>query len=497
MTSIDPSINVLEYADTVRQNIRKKLLKQNVLEQYFSNAPLARLMASMMTYSQKNISILDPGAGVGSLFAACVTQICNKRSLPDSIAITAYEIDNTLSHDLNGLFDKINEICNVLGIDFTCKLYKKDFINEYARGAISDRFTHAILNPPYKKINTISDMYAALRNVGLQTTNMYTAFIAISHNLLSNGGQMTFISPRSFCNGMYFYPFRSKFLESMSLRRIHLFDSRSSSFSDDGVLQENVIIHAKKNGTHRDLVISSSHSPKDNPIQRHVKSSDVVFDDDPLQFIHIVTHESEKNISQMINSLECTLEDLNMGVSTGKVVDFRMTSDLRFVAEENTVPLVMPLNIAQNKVRFPVKSKKHHNFIIANTRSKKHLIENGNYVLVKRFTAREEKKRIVAAVWTRTKYNSDLVGFDNKINYFHKDCGSLETNIARGLCAFLNSTVVDTYFRQFNGSTQVNATDLRYLRYPSARQLGKIGRKAGDMCDQNTIDNVVDVLFNE
>ena len=83
------------------------------------------------------------------------------------------------------------------------------------------------------------------------------------------------------------------------------------------------------------------------------------------------------------------------------------------------------------------------------------------------------------------------------MNYFHKDCGGLETNIARGLCAFLNSTVVDTYFRQFNGSTQVNATDLRYLRYPSARQLGKIGRKAGDMCDQNTIDNVVDVLFNE
>jgi adenine-specific DNA-methyltransferase len=39
------------------------------------------------------------------------------------------------------------------------------------------------------------------------------------------------------------------------------------------------------------------------------------------------------------------------------------------------------------------------------------------------------------------------------------------------LAAFLNSTVLDVYFRQFNGHTQVNATDLRNLRYPSRSQL--------------------------
>jgi hypothetical protein len=50
--------------------------------------------------------------------------------------------------------------------------------------------------------------------------------------------------------------------------------------------------------------------------------------------------------------------------------------------------------------------------------------------------------------------------------------------LARGLSTYLNSTVVDQYFRRFNGHTQVNATDLRALRYPSARALQSLGEWA-------------------
>jgi adenine-specific DNA-methyltransferase len=53
-------------------------------------------------------------------------------------------------------------------------------------------------------------------------------------------------------------------------------------------------------------------------------------------------------------------------------------------------------------------------------------------------------------------------------------------DLAKGLAAYLNSTLVDIYFRQFNGHTQVNATDLRNMRYPARAELESLGRRIRD-----------------
>jgi adenine-specific DNA-methyltransferase len=50
--------------------------------------------------------------------------------------------------------------------------------------------------------------------------------------------------------------------------------------------------------------------------------------------------------------------------------------------------------------------------------------------------------------------------------------------LALGLKEFLNSAAVDRYFRQFSGHTQVNANDLRVLRYPGRAELERLGRQS-------------------
>ena len=495
MTSGQRAEGVLEYADAKRQSA--PLPKKRHLEQYFSSAPLARLMASMMDYPQDEISILDPGAGVGSLFAACVEDACGRERPPRSVSVTAYEVDAALAGSLGDSLERARKLCDAKGIRFCGRLATKDFIEDYSRGGARGGFTHVIMNPPYKKINVASRTYEHLRNVGLQATNMYAAFIAISRNLLDDGGQIVFISPRSFCNGSYFGRFRKDFLESMALRRIHLFNSRKSSFRDDGVLQENVVIHAEKRGRRKDLVVSSSDGPRDSIRQRRVGASDAVHASDPQRFIHIVADREGSRVSSMMRGLECALEDTGMDVSTGKVVDFRIKDELRPGASKGAVPLVRPFNISDGTVTFPIEGRKHHNYIMDSARSKKLLVENGSYVLVKRFTAVEERRRIVAAVWTKEEYMTDRVGFENRTNYYHRNGGGLDAPTADGLCMFLNSTMVDSYFRQFNGSTQVNATDLRYIRYPARDKLRRLGGMAARCrLDQRLLDEAVGrVLF--
>ena len=109
---------------------------------------------------------------------------------------------------------------------------------------LAQRFTHVILNPPYKKINSQTAMSRMLYSSDIEVANLYAVFVWLSMRLLEPGGQMVAITPRSFCNGPYFKKFRAAFLRMMSFKRIHLFESRKKAFGDDDVLQENIIYHA-------------------------------------------------------------------------------------------------------------------------------------------------------------------------------------------------------------------------------------------------------------
>jgi adenine-specific DNA-methyltransferase len=155
--------------------------------------------------------------------------------------------------------------------------------------------------------------------------------------------------------------------------------------------------------------------------------------------------------------------------------------------------LIYPTHFSEGFTAWPKKGKKPNGLLIDG--HTQHLVlPNEPYVLVKRFSAKEERRRVVAAVYDPSRISTLLgVGFENHLNYFHTKGSGLSLMIAKGLATFLNSTPVDLFFRQFSGHTQVNATDLRrFLRYPSLEQLEFIGTQIDTgMPDQQTIDALV------
>src|SRR5699024_2022824 len=131
------------------------------------------------------------------------------------------------------------------------------------------------------------------------------------------------IIPRSFCNGKYFRKFRELILNETSIEHLHLFDSRTSSFKADNVLQENLIIKLKKTNIQGHVTISSSTDDKfTDYTQKEVDIDDVVSPTNDEKFFYIPIGEMNnyyKNFSKVI----CKLEDLDIQVSTGPVVSFR------------------------------------------------------------------------------------------------------------------------------------------------------------------------------
>jgi len=343
-------------------------------------------------------------------------------------------------------------------------------------------YTHVVMNPPYRKLHAQSRDRLRLREVGIETSNYYTAFMWLAMRLLRAGGEFISINPRSFCNGPYFKPFRTDFLNSMSLRRLHVFDSRTAAFNNDEVLQENVIIHAVRGeGAPKRIIISSSNGdPDGKPVEREAAYQDVVSPVDPEKFFHLAVDDAHVEAKSVINGFPASLVDLGIGVSTGRVVDFRAKEYLREEPGEDTVPLVYPCHFNGGFVHWPKPGSRKPNAIVRNEATQDLLVPSGVYVLVKRFSSKEERRRVVACIYDPDRIKAEWVGFENHLNYFHIRGRGLSMTLAKGLAAFLNSTVLDTYFREFSGHTQVNATDLRMLSYPSRPDLERLGRETAD-----------------
>jgi adenine-specific DNA-methyltransferase len=475
--------------------------------QYLASMGVARFMASLSDISAPSICLLDAGAGIGALFGAEVSALCRRENPPEQIHVIAYEIDPTFIPYLTATAKQCQVMCDKVGVRFTADIRNVDFIEDAVTSLVGGLFStwqlpainSAILNPPYGKIRSTSRHRRLLQEVGIETSNLYTGFLGLAIQLLEPEGELIAITPRSFCNGPYFRPFRRQFLEAMQLQRLHLFDSREAAFGDDGVLQENLILRAIKNGedspieSQSPVVITTSNGPDDDLLTQRVMAYDeVVYPGDPEAFIHIIPDDIGHSIRTMAASLPSTLESTGLSVSTGRVVEFRARDLLRHQNEPGTVPLIHPSHIKCGEVEWPGEKSRRPIAIVADQRSKNLLLPNQNYVLVKRFTSKEEPRRVVAAVYQSQKHDVQLVGFENHLNYFHQDGHGLSLTLAYGLAAFLNSTLVDASFRLFSGHTQVNATDLRNMRYPLISQLEAIGRHIGaSMPEQDILDRVV------
>jgi adenine-specific DNA-methyltransferase len=481
--------------DISRRDASKQLdqSKRSNLGQFFTPYDIARYMASLFHVNGKRqINLLDPGAGIGSLSVAFLERLTDSNL--ESLNISAYEYDSAISGILKENLNKYAK--QNTDYDISPNVIEGDFIQEGVIRYLTGRYTpmdYAILNPPYKKINSDSKHRLLLRKAGIETVNLYSAFVALSLLLLKNGGELVAIIPRSFCNGPYFRPFREFMLQRASIKQIHIFTTRNKAFKDDSVLQENIIIHLVKGETQNEVKISSSSGENFDDIREFiVPFNRIVTSDEPENFIHIPTNES--NLFQSIfNHFSYSLSDLQIEVSTGPVVDFRVKEWLRKKPDDTTAPLIYPGHFGDKYINWPKSDFKKSNAVVITAETQRQLYPAGYYTVVRRFSSKEEKRRIVARVLAPQNINKDVVGFENHLNVFHQSKKGLSEEIALGLAVYLNSTLIDEYFRQFNGHTQVNATDLRLLKYPSKTILFELGQwaKTLQIFDQKTIDSKI------
>lgn len=499
-------MHLLELAEKNRKEANKLLdpKTKSVFGQFMTPAPICLFLASLFDKIESDVRLLDPGCGVGSLSAAFIDRALSQGVV--RMTLDAYDIEDVMLPFLH----KTLEACSQeFGANFSYKINKTDYIIDaglHAENLLNseeiEKYSHVIMNPPYKKILSSSAHRISLSNAGIEAVNLYSGFVALALKQLKLGGELVAIIPRSFCNGPYYQPFREQLLSETSIRHIHIFDSRNAAFAEDEVLQENVIIHCVKGVSQGEVTITSSptsdfHLDEEtgqitstDMTQRKVSIDKIINPADEQKFIHIAASPREQDIIERLSPFTSTLDDLNIQVSTGPVVNFRLRDDLRENLDSESVPLIFPQHL-NGKVHWPLDGKKPNAIRVSNS-SRPWLWKNeGYFLIVKRFSSKEEKRRIMATLYDSS-LPGDLIGFENKTNVFHIKKVGMDADLARGLYIYLNCTLLDKYYRQFGGHTQINASDLRSIHYPSQEILRKMGRELGDeILNSNQIDEII------
>ena len=491
-------MNKIDYVVTSTTKYIEQMTKaqRKKYGQFFTSKETAVFMAELFDLQSASgtVSILDPGAGSGILSTALIERMLDVAAIT-KIKLVCYESDTNILELLRSNMDWVcahasKPIEYEIVADNYILSQMADYNHMLWESPNPPKYDYVIGNPPYMKIPKDAPEALAMPDVCYGAPNLYFIFASMSLFNLKSDGEMVYIIPRSWTSGAYFQKFRQKFLDEGALEHIHLFVSRDKVFEKESVLQETIIIKVKKaKNKPQNVTITTTQSNADFSQKTvfHAPYDTVVNGKD--QYVYLVTNAKEVETLERLNRLPNTLPSIGLKMKTGLTVDFRNREALRDHAEATAVPLFYSQHIKNGKVEFPI--GKEHEYLV--TEQNGLLQKNSNYLFVKRFTAKEEHRRLQCGIYLARKHPEYReISTQNKINFI---CGLHELSecVVYGLYVLFNSTLYDCYYRILNGSTQVNSTEINSMPVPPMNTIEAMGKaliRSKDMSEASC-DNIL------
>jgi len=453
---------------------------------HFGTPPeIAEFMAGMFSViPQGTVRLLDAGAGVGILSAAVCERIAALDE-PRSVEIALYETEKSLHPLLRQTMAVARSHLEQCGHRLSYTIHGDDFILAHDRQADlfagdtpRETFDLVIMNPPYFKIARDSAWARAMPHVVHGQPNIYALFMALGAEFLKLGGELVAITPRSYCSGLYFREFRRYLFATITPYHLHIFESRKKAFSNSGVLQENIILAARKEQAGSSTVRFTLSEGRDlQRLQvRDAPLETVIDTTNGDHILRIVSSNLGHRILELLEALPHRFQEAGYAISTGPVVTFRARQFLLSDgARADAVPFISMHNVRPFRTLWPVARRGKVTHFQECAASLQLLLPTKEYILLKRFTAKEEKRRTVAGILRAADFPVKRIAIENHLNYLHRPKEEMTPEELFGLAALLNSALIDCYFRQINGNTQVNASEIRMLPLPERDLIKAIG----------------------
>jgi adenine-specific DNA-methyltransferase len=489
-------VNVQSVYKTVELNTREYENRTSIEDrkknsQYFTPYLIGKYMTDIITNIafKKTIHVLEPSGGTGKLIISFLLTIIDLNI--ERVVVDIFEIDCGLIPILNDGLSLVKKMYDQKEKQLIINVKCKNFLTV----DINKKYDIIIGNPPYKKIR--KDAVESIKNVELVygQPNVYGLFIGRGMNLLKENGQLVYLVPRSIFNGKYFGKLREILYEGYSLSFIHSFESRSKVINDE-ILQEIVIIKIEKR-TIDNISINHSLGIEDIDMKLCFEVDKSIIWDKYSSKIRLPINSKDVALIQKMNSLKYRLSDLEWRFKTGPVVDFRLKEYISYEqGAGDYLPLIWCVNFGNSRISWPILKTKFPQYIAVDAPNS-NLLMRGDYLLVKRFSSKEEDKCLKPNIISSSSLNFAKFGIENHINYLRVE--EQDKKYIKGLFILLNSSYYNQYFTIINGTTQINVSDLNELPMLEKKHIENIGKTTLDIEDLGSLkcDEILYSFFGE
>lgn len=309
-------------------------------------------------------------------------------------------------------------------------------------------------NPPFGRVRLASEERAFFGRSLKGHANLYGLFVDVA--LQISRGRVGYVMPTSWLCGDYFSTLRSLLSVERPLLSLRFVESRSHVFI--GVLQEMCLaVFGSASGAQPSTVYGELDS------QQHWGATV----GGPSPWLIARTPANAELLAAAVKS-RYRLSDYGFAVHTGPLVWNRHRSQLRASEVAGTSPIIWSDAVRAGEPVAYRSSKRPQQYLSVS--GMHHLLLEQPAVLVKRTTAKEQARRVVAAP-----FDSPPAVVENHLNVVVSQ-GDYSSATVEDLSALLNSGPVDCIFRSISGSVAVSATELAALPLPAPDALVGLSR---------------------
>jgi adenine-specific DNA-methyltransferase len=355
-----------------------------------------------------------------------------------------------------------------------------------------EAFDLVIGNPPYRRVTLSPELRAQYSDSLYGHANLYGVFTELALRLVRVDGLVAYVTPTSFLAGQYFKRLRDLLGHEAPPVAVDFIAQRKGVF--DGVLQEALLATYRRKGQLQPVPVSLV-TPVDEGTARVATVADISLPNSADRPWLIPRSVEQVTLVELMAEMPHRLADWGYSVSTGPLVWNRHKSQLRLQAGPGCLPLVWAESVTPDG-RFVLRAiKQNHKPFFKPADRDNWLIVQRSCVLLQRTTAKEQARRLIAAVLPQQLLRSyGGVVVENHLNMVVPMQSPPAVKL-RTLAAFLNSTVADQAFRCVSGSVAVSAYELEALPLPPPESLRHLDETVQRGASREEIDRACSQLY--